>query len=93
MNSQTHQTIDVTAAGKDFSFQVSREAYNKYINSVTPNNKVAPSHNFLVSTVDTEHKDALLELLKTHPGAEIQLVGAVLEEYTPDLGIVAKKRS
>ncbi|WP_445357283.1 putative phage tail assembly chaperone [Microbulbifer sp. ANSA002] len=86
------QVIEVTAREKEFVFNVTRSDYNKYINSVTPNSKVAPSHNFLVNTVQAEDKSALVDLLKVSPGAEVQIAGAVLEEYTPDLGITAKKR-
>ncbi|MDG9666726.1 putative phage tail assembly chaperone [Hahella sp. CR1] len=93
MSNPTTQLIDVSAAGQDFSFNVTREAYNKYVNAVTPTNKIAPSHNFLVGTVAQEQRDALVKLIRDTPGAEVQLAGAVLEEYTPDLGIVAKKRS
>ncbi|WP_299594338.1 putative phage tail assembly chaperone [uncultured Microbulbifer sp.] len=87
------QTIEVSVGDKEFSFHVTREAYNKYLNSITPTSKVAPSHNFLVSTVDADDKEALVALVKAMPGAEVQLAGAVLEAYTPDLAITAKKRS
>ncbi|WP_444894911.1 putative phage tail assembly chaperone [Microbulbifer sp. SSSA005] len=86
------QVIEVTVGDKEFVFNVTRSDYNKYINSVVPNSKVAPSHNFLVNTVQPEDKAELVGVLKTSPGAEVQIAGAVLEEYIPDLAITAKKR-
>lgn len=87
------QTIDITAGGQEFSFNVTRGEYNKYLNAVTANSKIAPSYNFLSTTVETEQQKALLKFLQMTPGAEVQIAGAVLEEYTPDLDIVAKKRT
>ena len=91
--SQNEQTLVADIAGTDFSFTVKRDDYNKYINSVTQNNKVAPSHNFLMTTVDEKQKASLKQLLASTPGAEVQIASAVLEEYTPDLAIVVKKSS
>lgn len=86
------QVIELTVAEQDFVFHVSRESYNKYINNVTPTNKVAPSYNFAVSVVEDSCKAALVALMQSTPGAEVQIAGAIIQEYVPDLGIVAKKR-
>jgi len=93
MTKSAAQIIDVTVGEKTYCFEVTRESYNKYVNSLLPNSKVAPSHNFLVGTVQKDDEKALLELIKSAPGIEMDLVGAVLQEYTPDLAITAKKRS
>ena len=87
------QLIDVTVDEKLLNFTISREDYNRYINAVMPNNKVAPANNFCVATVNDESKSELKEILSNNPGSEVQIAAAVLEEYMPDLEITAKKRS
>lgn len=87
------KVLTATVRGNDISFDIGRDDYNKYINNVTQNNKVAPSHNFLMNTVDEKHKATLRDVLAQHPGSEVQIAGAILEEYTPDLDIVVKTSS
>lgn len=81
--------IEMAIAGKDVSFTPNVTAYNKYINEITMGNKVSPAHNFLVRIVTPDTKEALQELLAL-PGAALQIVGKVLEEYTPELEITVK---
>lgn len=87
------QQLSAEVCGKNLIFNVGREDYNKYINSVTTTNKVAPSHNFLMQTVAEGDTEALKTILQDNPGAEVQIAAALLEEYTPDLGITVKKSS
>lgn len=87
-----NQEIVVTIGNQELNFTVSREDYNRYINGVMPNNKVAPANNFCIATVSDESKGALKEILSNTPGSEVQIAAAVLEEYMPDLEITAKKR-
>lgn len=87
------EVLTVTVGATDIEFDIGRDDYNKYINSVTQNNKIAPSHNFLMATVNEKQKGALREFLESTPGGEIQVAGALLEAYTPDLAIVVKKSS
>ncbi len=89
----TDSIIDVTVGEGQIAFQISRTAYNKYINGLSPKNKTAPSRNFLINTVLPDDKAVLVALLNSAPGAEVELAGVVLDEYTPDLGFAAKKRS
>ena len=91
--SKNQQVICAEMCGQEFTFKVNRDDYNKYINSTTQNSKVAPCHNFLMNTVDEKQRATLKSLRAEHVGSEVQLASAVLEEYTPDLGIVAKKSS
>lgn len=91
--SKNEQAINAEMCGQEFTFNVKRDDYNKFINSTTQNSKVAPCHNFLMGTVDQTQRATLKALLKENPGSEVQLASAVMEEYTPDLGIVAKKSS
>lgn len=81
--------IKLTVAGKDITFAPNVTAYNKYINEITISNKVAPAHNFLVRIVTPETKEALEEILKL-PGAALQVVSKVMDEYTPELEITVK---
>ena len=87
------QQIDVTVGNQELNFTVSREDYNRYINGVMPNNKVAPANNFCIATVSDESKSALKVILSNTPGSDVQIAAAVLEEYMPDLEITAKKRN
>jgi hypothetical protein len=90
---KNEETLTADVCGKTLSFRIGRADYNKYINSVTQKDKVAPSHNFLMQTVTPESAADLKKILEENPGADVQLASAVLEEYTPDLGIVVKKSS
>ncbi|WP_455811897.1 putative phage tail assembly chaperone [Pseudomonas graminis] len=81
--------IVLTIAGTDISFSPDMATYNKYINEMAMNNKVAPAYNFLVRIVDADSKEALLKIME-QPGATLQIVGKVLEEYTPELEITVK---
>lgn len=83
-------TITLSVNDVEIWFNVGVEDYNAYINEMMPNNKVGPSHNFLVRTVAKEHKQALLDALQV-PGMAIQLAGAVVQEYVPEITITVKK--
>lgn len=91
--SQNEQTLTAEVRGTKFKFNVTRDDYNRYINNVTQKEKIAPSFNFLMSTIDQLQKAELKALLSDIPGSEVQIAGALLEEYTPDLEIVVKKSS
>ncbi|MCP2230148.1 putative phage tail assembly chaperone [Erwinia aphidicola] len=83
------KSIVLNIAGVDITFNPDMATYNKYINEVAMNNKVAPAHNFLVRTVEAGSKEALLKFMEI-PGATLQIVGKLLEEYTPELEITVK---
>lgn len=82
--------ITLTVNDADYHFTVTLDAYNKYTNDVTPFSKVAPARNFLMRTVDAESKDALREIVDL-PGVALQIVGAILDEYMPDVNITVGK--
>ena len=90
---KNQQQFELTIQEQDYRFTVGREDYNKYINSVTQKNKVAPSHNFLIETVDDDCKAALKTLLQETPGADVSIASELMEAYTPDLNIAVKKLS
>lgn len=87
-----NKTIEMTINGKDITFHIEPDDYNKFVNEMQPTNKVSPAHNFLMRTVDPACKDDLKELL-TLPGAAVDIVGEVVEEYKPDLQIIVGKSS
>ena len=85
-----NEKITLGINGADYQFDVSREAYSKYINSIKPDSKIAPSHNFLTTTVNKAQKEQLSELLK-NPANTMAIASELIEAYTPDLDIVVKK--
>lgn len=91
--SKNEQTFDIEAGGKEFKFTVNRDSYNKYVNGINQKDKVAPSHNFLMMTVDDKQRATLKEVLANNPGAEVEIAGGLYEAYTPDIGLVVKKSS
>lgn len=82
--------ITLTVNDKQLNFTVTLADYNKYINEITPFNKVAPARNFLMRTVDADCKDTLRDLVDL-PGVGVQIAATVLEEYTPDVNITVGK--
>jgi hypothetical protein len=90
MTERTEITLDV--AGQDFDFVMDAALMTKYINSLTPANKVAPAHNLLMTSVNQEQKASLKPLL-ANPMTAIQIAGALIEEYSPTVEVTVKKRS
>ena len=84
------QVITLIVRGKELFFEVTLESYNKYLNDITMNNKLAPAKNFLMRSVKTESKEDLREILDL-PGAAPMLANALQEEFLPDLDIVVGK--
>lgn len=82
--------ITLTVNDKPLNFTVTLADYNKYVNELTPINKVAPARNFLMRTVDAESKDTLREIVDL-PGVGVQLAMAMLDEYMPDVNITVGK--
>lgn len=87
---QKQINIDVGTA--EFTFNVTLPLYNKYLNSITPSNKIQPATNFLMSTVEPEQSKDLKALL-TQPGAALHLAAAVVEDYQPEFNFTVKKSS
>lgn len=83
------QKINLVVCGKEIIFVPNQTAYNKFINEMAMDNKVAPAHSYLMRIVEPESKDALTEILK-RPGAALQLTGKVNEIYAPELEIEVK---
>ncbi|ABZ75902.1 conserved hypothetical protein [Shewanella halifaxensis HAW-EB4] len=83
--------IVLTIAGSDISFTVTTDDYNAYLNEIMPDNKVAPAHNLVMRTVDTDHKEQLRGVLDNSPGASMQIAGLLTQQFAPAIEIAVKK--
>lgn len=83
------EQIKLAVAGTELVFEPNVTAYNKFINDMSMDNKVAPAVSYLKRIVATESKQAL-EGFITRPGAPLQLVAKVNELYAPELEIEVK---
>lgn len=90
--SKENREITLTIGEQEFNFGLDLQSVTKYFNAVTPNNKVSPSKNLLMTTVLAAEKSALHPLLE-NPVMIMQLAGTLLEEYAPDVEIAVKKPS
>jgi hypothetical protein len=84
--------ITLEVGTQEFTFTLTPQDVTKYFNAVTANNKVAPSHNLLSNTVVADLRADLRTLL-ANPVMTMQIAGALLEEYAPDVEIIVKKHS
>jgi hypothetical protein len=83
--------ITLTIAAATIGFTMTTDDYNSYINEIMPDNKVAPSHNLVMRTVDAEHKEELRGILDSTPGASLQIAGLLNQEFAPSIAISVKK--
>lgn len=84
--------ITLQIGENDFTFAITPADVTKYFNTVTQNNKVAPSHNLLTTTVKQEQLATLRPQL-ANPVLAMKVAGALLEEYAPDVEVTVKKPS
>ena len=89
---EVNRAITLEVGTQEFIFNLSPQDVTKYFNATTQNNKVAPAHNLLSSTVSADARDALKELLK-NPVTTMTIAGALLEEYAPNVEVIVKKPS
>lgn len=82
------EKIKLAIAGAELVFEPNVTAYNKFINDMSMDNKVAPAVS-LKRIVVAESKAALEDFI-TRPGAPLQLVSKVNEIYAPELEIEVK---
>ena len=92
MTTDVNRDITMEIGDCEFTFHLTPQDVTKYFNSTTNNNKVAPANNLLVSTVKQEERATLKPLL-ANPVTVMELAGALLEEYSPDIDIIVKKSS
>jgi len=81
--------IEIKVNGLELVFEPNVTAYNKFINEMAPDNKVAPATNFLRRIVQPGSKEALEQILAL-PGGAVKLVGKVNEIYSPELEFEVK---
>ena len=84
--------ITLEVGDKEFTFSMTPQDVTKYFNSTTNNNKVAPANNLLMTTVKQDEKASLKPFL-ANPVTVMELAGALLEEYSPDIDVIVKKSS
>ncbi len=84
--------ITLQIGESEFTFGLAPQDVTKYFNAVTPTNKVAPSNNLLTTTVRAEQLADLRPLLG-NPVLTLQIAGALLEDYSPDIEVIVKKPS
>lgn len=84
-------TIILTIAGTEFSFAMTTNDYNSYLNEIMPDNKVAPAHNLVMRTIEPKQKEDLKTVLETSPGAAMQIAGLLTTEFAPSIEISVKK--
>lgn len=83
------EKIKLVIAGTELVFEPNVTAYNKFINDMSMDNKVAPAVSYLKRIVVVESKAALEDFI-TRPGVPLQLVSKVNEIYAPELEIEVK---
>lgn len=89
MAQQTGKQITLEIGADELRFNVDLTAFNGFQNEFLPNNKVAPSHNFLMKTVHPDDRETLTALLDQ--GMAIHLAQAVAGGFTPEVEIRVKK--
>ncbi|AJO81038.1 putative phage tail assembly chaperone [Pseudomonas sp. MRSN 12121] len=90
MTERTEITLEV--GEQEFTFTLTPADVTKYFNALTQNNKVAPGNNLMMTTVAQDQRATLKPLL-ANPVMVMQLAGALLEEYAPNVEVIVKKRS
>ncbi|MGE1174791.1 putative phage tail assembly chaperone [Pseudomonas sp. BW7P1] len=90
--SQQNTEITLEVGENEFTFNLTPADVTKYFNALTQTNKVAPGNNLLMNTVLQDQKTVLKPLL-ANPVMVMQLAGALLEEYAPNVEVIVKKRS
>lgn len=81
----------ILAVGEtDYKFKLDTEDYNRYINELKPDDKVAPSERLLRRTlVDKEQTPALNALFDQ--GLAVEMAGWLAQEFRPQVEILVKK--
>jgi len=87
-----NRDITLEVGDQEFTFQMTPQVVTKYFNATTQANKVAPANNLLITTVKQEERASLKPFL-ANPVTVMELAGALLEEYSPDIDIIVKKSS
>ena len=89
MSATNKKRVTVKAGSNELKFEVGIAEFTAFQNEFMPNNKVAPSENFLMKCVHPEQRDALAELCDQ--GFAIDLAQIVAGEFRPEISISVKK--
>lgn len=81
--------IKLAVNGTELIFEPNTTAYNKFINEMAMDNKMAPANNYLRRIVAADCKEALDVILEI-PGSALQIVGFVNDQFAPKLDIELK---
>lgn len=89
--------IEVTLGSEDFEFEVTNDAFNKFINSSSGGRGVQAGFNLLSSTVEQKQRAKFLNIItdaekKPKGMLVMELVGVISEDFNDELPNVVKKR-
>ncbi|EAA5550816.1 hypothetical protein IP180_004047 [Salmonella enterica] len=90
MQNENNDTITLTVAGTDIRFIPTEAIYNKFVNEMAMDNKVAPTKNYLTRCVHPEDRESLGKVID-RPGAALQIAAKLNENFAIDLDITVKK--
>ncbi|MFA0085343.1 putative phage tail assembly chaperone [Vibrio sp. 10N.261.51.F12] len=85
------KSIVLTVGNTDIEFIPTPAEYDEAQNTILQGDASSAAHNFLMSCVSEDSKEALREITNNNAGAATQIYGAVLKEYAPKLAISVKK--
>lgn len=89
MADSNKKPVVVQVGETEFKFKVGLTEFTAYQNEFMPNNKVAPSENFLTRCVQPDQKEKLAEYCDQ--GLAVELASAVATEFKPEVEITVKK--
>jgi hypothetical protein len=81
--------VVLTVGEAELRFAVGINEFNGLQNEMLPNNKVAPSENFLVKCVHPDDKEKMLDYCDQ--GFAIDMASMVAEQFKPEVVISVKK--
>ncbi|KKK99852.1 hypothetical protein EIK76_01200 [Rheinheimera mesophila] len=86
------QVITLGIGTTDFAFNVTAQDHNDFVDAAARGGSMtAAAKNFVVRVIDPAQKEDFKKLLDSSPGAELQIAGALKEEFSPVLEITVKK--
>ncbi|MCS6158399.1 putative phage tail assembly chaperone [Shewanella baltica] len=87
-----NKNITLTIGKQDFTFAVNTQDHNDFVDAAARGGSLtAAAHNFAVRAIESDQKEDFKKLLENSPGAELQIAGALKEEFSPVLEIAIKK--
>lgn len=86
------QKIILIVGATEFAFNVTAQDHNDFVDAAARGGSMtAAAKNFVVRVIDSAQKEEFKKLLDSSPGAELQIAGALKEEFSPVLEITVKK--